>query len=467
MDLTGYSDRWSVRPGNTIGFHIHSTAAQYEAQVVRLRHGDENPRGPGFKEIVVPSPADGRYPGAPRSIRPGSYGIADLSAAMDGESLWITTWIWPTVPGRGRQGVLSGRSAIGTTVWSLSLSETGALEWQVGGTTVMASGHPLDAREWYFVAAGIEKVTHQARLLVWRQRFTTTTPQTFDGAASLAMPARADSAKTASVLFGTARIDETMDGPAPRHVFNGKIAAPRLFSQVLDQTEVLAVRKGAMPKGLVAAWDFSRAPESTRLIDVGPRKCHGETRNRPARLMTGPSWSGDIRAIEAYDAVHFHDDDVADVGWPESLRLTIPADWKSGVYALRLRAEGTEDHLPFFVCPPRGTATNAIAFLVPTLSYLVYSNESLDIRPTVQLAPLQDMEMRPEAYRYIAEHGLMSAYDKHSDGSGICHASLRRPILDFRPKARCRTFNAPHQFPADLYLVDWLEEKGFHVRCRH
>jgi N,N-dimethylformamidase len=71
------------------------------------------------------------------------------------------------------------------------------------------------------------------------------------------------------------------------------------------------------------------------------------------------------------------------------------------------------------------------------------------------------MEMRPEAYRYIAEHGLMSAYDKHSDGSGICHASLRRPMLDFRPKARCRTFNAPHQFPADLYLVDWLEEKGF------
>ena len=103
MDLTGYSDRWSVRPGNTIGFHIHSTAAQYEAQVVRLRHGDENPRGPGFKEIVVPSPADGRYPGAPRSIRPGSYGIADLSAAMDGESLWITTWIWPTVPGRGHR----------------------------------------------------------------------------------------------------------------------------------------------------------------------------------------------------------------------------------------------------------------------------------------------------------------------------------------------------------------------------
>ena len=33
--------------------------------------------------------------------------------------------------------------------------------------------------------------------------------------------------------------------------------------------------------------------------------------------------------------------------------------------------------------------------------------------------------------------------------------------MDFRPKARCRTFDAPHQFPADLCIVDWLETKGF------
>src|SRR5690606_20074818 len=97
----------------------------------------------------------------------------------------------------------------------------------------------------------------------------------------------------------------------------------------------------------------------------------------------------------------------------------------------------------------------------PTFSYLVYSNESLDVSSTLDTAPLQNMTLHPEAYKYVEENGLKSAYDTHSDGSGICYVSVRRPIIDFRPKARCRTFDAPHQFPADLHMVDWLEQKGF------
>ncbi|MEZ5929823.1 MAG: DUF6605 domain-containing protein [Parvularculaceae bacterium] len=35
------------------------------------------------------------------------------------------------------------------------------------------------------------------------------------------------------------------------------------------------------------------------------------------------------------------------------------------------------------------------------------------------------------------------------------------PVLtSFRPYHRCRSFDAPHQFSADLHLIDWLEEKG-------
>jgi N,N-dimethylformamidase len=52
-------------------------------------------------------------------------------------------------------------------------------------------------------------------------------------------------------------------------------------------------------------------------------------------------------------------------------------------------------------------------------------------------------------------------YDFHADGSGVCYSSRLRPILDFRPKARARHIDAPHAFPADLYLVDWLEHEDF------
>ena len=62
--------------------------------------------------------------------------------------------------------------------------------------------------------------------------------------------------------------------------------------------------------------------------------------------------------------------------------------------------------------------------------------------------------------RIVAENGLKSLYDLHRDGSGIVYGTLRRPIIDFRPDARCRTFDAPHQFAADLYLVDWLTTSG-------
>jgi N,N-dimethylformamidase len=244
-------------------------------------------------------------------------------------------------------------------------------------------------------------------------------------------------------------------------VFNGKIAAPRLYDRALTETECRAAAAGAPPPDCLAAWDFSRDMDSDRLIDTGASACHGRAENRPARRMTGPCWTGDFSASHTYDAIHFHDDDVSDAGWPESFSLVIPDDWRSGVYAVRLRADGAEDFLPFVVCPPRGRSANPIALLLPTFSYLAYSNESLDVAPVAQLAPLQNMGLRPDVYRYIADNGLKSTYDTHSDGSGICHASLRRPILDFRPRARCRTFDAPHQFPADLHLVDWLEEKGF------
>ena len=130
---------------------------------------------------------------------------------------------------------------------------------------------------------------------------------------------------------------------------------------------------------------------------------------------------------------------------------------------MRLRFDRAEDHIPFLVAPSLGRRTARLALLMPTFSYLAYANESLDVTDSLRLAPRQNMDLNKEAYAYVATNGLKSTYDLHSDGSGVSIGARRRPIVDFRPKARCRTFDAPHQFAADLHLVHWLHARGYAV----
>ena len=90
--------------------------------------------------------------------------------------------------------------------------------------------------------------------------------------------------------------------------------------------------------------------------------------NLPTRAMKGASWTGEERDWKAaphqYAAIHFHEDDLYDCGWETSFAWRIPGDLPIGIYAARLRS-GTagEDHIPFFVLPPKGEAKAPVAFL--------------------------------------------------------------------------------------------------------
>ena len=49
LPLTGYADRLSVRPGETIRFHLsNATGADVEAKLARVVCADGNPAGPGI-----------------------------------------------------------------------------------------------------------------------------------------------------------------------------------------------------------------------------------------------------------------------------------------------------------------------------------------------------------------------------------------------------------------------------------
>ena len=232
----------------------------------------------------------------------------------------------------------------------------------------------------------------------------------------------------------------------------------------------------AVGADLLGAWDFSLDMATDRITDISGHDRHGTTTNLPTRAVTGHDFSGDEtdwrRRPGEYGAIHFHRDDLEDAGWQPDFELTIPDDLPSGIYAAWLQAGDDEDYLPFTVRPPRGTARSRIAVLMSTVTYVTYANFTDIGRDAwregaytgdAAAQPFADPSLSRDAYGYVAEHSLYGTYDVHEDGSGVCYGSMLRPILNMRPKFRYRTLAAPARFPADLYQVDWLEQKDIEV----
>ena len=108
MKVVGYSDRLSVQPGETIKFMVSSELPRYRADIVRLIHGDTNPRGPGYKEELVQAPVNREYPGRSQALPNGSYvTVPDNPALRLSASFTLQAWIYPTTPAKGVQGLIT------------------------------------------------------------------------------------------------------------------------------------------------------------------------------------------------------------------------------------------------------------------------------------------------------------------------------------------------------------------------
>ena len=116
MYLTGYADKFSVKPGETIKFYVSSKNSKYSAELVRVIHGDPNPKGPGFKTEHVPTDIDGEYAGYEQVLYGGSHVIVNAAASFNIEdSFTINAWIYPTMPDSGKsQAIVTKFSKDGT-----------------------------------------------------------------------------------------------------------------------------------------------------------------------------------------------------------------------------------------------------------------------------------------------------------------------------------------------------------------
>jgi N,N-dimethylformamidase len=461
LPLTGYADRFSVAPGQTIAFKVSSaTAAAYQARLVRLISGDPNPAGPGIKEEPVPAPFAESYPSRVQPVALGSYmRVADAPAFRRLRSFTLSATIWPTLPDRGRQGIIARHDPAAGTGFALFLDARGAgalVGNGRGGVHVAQVGKPLLARAWYRVWAAYDAETRT--LTVGQTPLAPRVLADDAGVAALTLP------ETPVLDSGAPLLVAALGGAPVGGHYNGKIERPAVHDAALG--EAAAAPGGATSRHLVARWDFARDMSSTRTVDVGPNGLDGELVNLPARAMTGSTWSGREmcwrHAPEEYGAIHFHDDDLYDCGWATDFTYTVPEGLRSGVYAVRLRAGDAEDMIPFFVRPPRGQRTADVCVLIPTFTYIVYANIARDVTNDEYRARVRAWGARPWTTDEHQEYGL-STYNFHHDGSGIAYSSRLRPILNLRSGflayVDARGSGVRH-LPADLYLLDWLEQMG-------
>lgn len=480
LKITGYSDRVSARPGETIKFMVNCELGKYRADIVKLICGDSSPDGPAFKEKLIRTPASKTYKGRKQRIYAGSYAIVDSNPALEGlKSFTVQAMIWPTTPERGQQAIIGKWNPKNKSGFAMVVAKDGSLGLMLGNgkgkAETVSTGKAMLARHWYMVAASWDAEKKEVRLYQEPMREYVGVKH---GGTSRKKTKLAKMANNSAPLTMAALYDKN-DGSRVlcSDFYNGKIDSPRISDRVLSRAEMEALKGNSVPRGLtttvLAAWDFSRNIKSIKISDISSRQMDGEIVNLPARGMTGANWSGAElcwrHAEDEYGAIHFHDDDLYDAGWDVDFELTIPKGLKSGIYAARLRAAGdAEEYIPFAVRPERGKGAR-IAFILPTIHYMAYANEHLAFNGPIAEVLTGQVSVMHDTHLFLNEHREYGAslYDTHSDGSGVCYSSRLRPIMNMRPKFQtqwsCFGINDTNlrEFNLDLYFIDWMERFGF------
>ena len=439
--LTGYTDRWSVKPGESIRFMVSSAAgAPFSLRFARHICADPNPAGPGYREVAMPTGLDGEHPGLAQEAVLGSYGHATGLPLDPARGLTLTATIWPTLPNE-RQGVLSLSGPGGRFVLGLDAGGAFAELVPPGGSAARAStGAAMLTRRWYDIAATIGP--DGTLTVVQRPR------------RALGTVRDAGEARTQAAVPETGVFDVHLAVlPGREGHYNGKLERP-------------TIRLG---DELHACWDFSRDMGGNLATDIGPHACHARIHNLPTRAMTGAGWTGAVHdwksAPDQYGAIHFHDDDQGDLGWQPYATLTVPEDWPSGIYSAHISNGEAEDRIPFFVRPKQPSCDTVV--LMPTYTYQVYGcyvrpgrGAEIRARASAWGALTETPDMNPQ-------FGL-STYNYHRDGSGVAIASMRRPMLDTRPRQISLMDPVPDgsgtgRLCADSYITDWLDQAG--VAC--
>lgn len=450
MNIIGYVNQLSFRGGEVLEAAFSTTASQFSAELVRLYNGDNHRLGPGPEIDHIPSELDGRiFAGREQLLHAGSHVLIDETALPSGaEILDLTFACQPTLPRAGHRQTIVSLIQDGSPVLQIALTEAGALE--LSGFEEATVATELRSGRWYELSLLTGAGSRGTTLRVTSE---------YGEVLELGVESSIDVQRPLGLSFAAT---VSLAALARDH-FNGRIDSPRL-----------TVRTEVSAPVVIADWDFGPSATLRRIANRVGEGFAGRSANFPLRACLGIAGAPvdvDPRLSPgAYNAIHFHDDDLDDAGWEEDIVLPIDPGLPSGVYGIHVRAsDGTEDTVPFVVTP--GEDRKPILVVLPTFSYLAYSCEHVIAYPgSVEYAKGVGIEDPPsfggnKHDEYLLRNGLRSLYDVHTDLSGVCFTSTRKPLPNMRHDHRWAAIaggpTSAHQFSADLHLISWLTSQGF------
>lgn len=477
--VDGYASRISVKAGEQIDFMLSAQGTDKAAlSVVRLIHGDEHPDGPGFVEEHVASPLDGHFDVTKQFTQPGNF----LRAVDGGEGLdhargfTLHAFIHPTLL-QSEQVILSRGQPGNAGSYALGISAEGRLRLSLHDA-VIELDKPLLERIWYFVAATYDPATGAATLAQkavinrYNSLLSRIVPFDYDAAATAQFPAGLAIENRADILIGGCAAKTHAD--RVDRLYSGKIDRPGIAVQALGQAELGKLMAGEAPGAAAMGcfWDTSLGYTDRGIgdvvVDTGTLAMHAHGYNRPVRGQTGWNWQGHADSFrlapEQYGGIEFHADALTDCRWKPTVSLSVPAEWRSGAYALKIKdGIGSDDnYIVFFV---RAAVPRApLCFLVPTASYLAYGNGRSHMEGDASQVVLARVPVLQSEDLVHVGNGLefgLSTYDHFADGAGVCYTSWRRPLFTMHPKYRVPGVDCAWQFPADLSIIGWLENEGY------
>ena len=479
--VLAYTDRISYRQGETIELKAAGQGI-VDIDMVRLHHPPDDPNWstPCFSPVDAVVSQQVRL--TPQKTCAGSYLMVSALPLAQGEPISASLYILPTLlDSANLQGIWSLNGIEGPAGVSVFLDASAVvLVWtnDAGHEDRLASPVSLIQDRWQILSFSIDPSTGKVSLA---QRLAEPAPGSIgEWGGSIQIHGLRVPALT-EVLIGATRtplapVATSLPGaPGRRTSFNGKIDSPVISSSALSSSALTSITPEDLRASrlLVAAWDFSQGQSTNRVVDVGDHHCHGIAVNGPARAMTGVNWQGDeqnwIHAPEQYGAIHFHDDDLDDSRWPVAASIIIPADLPTGIYGIRVGgADALEDEgaemVTVIVTPVRRSLDVKTLVVLPTYTYIAYANllgngEQVDYVAAGLAegdAPPHSGQNRLSMYPDIGG----SLYDVHSDGSGRCYSTPRRPILNLRLDWKSSRRDAYRHMAADLYIMEWLGSLG-------
>lgn len=462
--LSAYTDSLSYRAGDVLRLYASGPVGPADVTLVRLTRNivtspgdpDEVPWA-GSQQIQVQE--------QPTCI--GSFMVADLLSAGDARGLTIGMHVWMPHPESDQDQVIAEIADERCSIKILVRAGTFVGEWANGaGQTASAIGPPVPTRHWAGVIASFTdgEVSLDVALDDRADLVRASAP-----AGGFAVPAATQVTFAARAPQDVAATGPLWRGRATSH-FNGKIEAPFVAKGSLSDAQtraVLAARDAVEISGidLLGCWDLGNAEPGTRsLVPSLVGDGHARLVNLPASAVTGRLWDG--RAVtyrvepRLWNAVHFHQDDLIDSGWPVVLEAALPTDIDSGLYGIRVSSATTTDIVPIVIRPT--TTHRAITVLIPTFTYLAYANEQLYDDLDHTLFSSEPLEMNDlDRYRMETPEVGLSQYDRHWDTSGVMFSTARRPILNMRHDQLMWLSGSARHLAAEMFLIEWLIQGGF------